>query len=257
MRTFLVLGLLSLYAAPAHAGWYARQVDKTPGQVKADAAEIYYEGGKIRIDQGKNTSVIYDLSNGAISILNHLDKSYMSHTVEDLAKMRDAMVKQLRAQLDQMEPKMRAQIEPRLKEMESGGADDVKPVSSGKKAKVGKFNCEIYTWKTKGGEGEVCLANDVGVNLSEFATHAQKLSSKLKELRLGGGQPGANMAMLEMAKTGFPVRTRSKIELSPGNVVETIAEVDEIRSEKVPPAKFDVPADYKKQQMPQGPMPMK
>lgn len=253
LPAILALALLT-FSAPAHAGWYARQIDQSPGQeTKPDAAEIFYEGGKIRIDQGKNTSVIYDLGSGEMIMINHADKSYMKQTLEELAAMRDKMVKQLRSQLDQMPPNVRAQIEPKLEQMEKGSNEDVKPIATGKKDKVGKYSCDVHRWKSAQGEGEVCLAKDVGVNLDEFATYAKKLSDRMTKLKLGGGQGAGSLAMLEMARSGFPVRTKSTMQLGPGQTVESVSVVEEIKPMKVEKSKFELPAGYTKKDMPEGP----
>jgi hypothetical protein len=244
----LALHLLSPRAADA--GWYARQVDKS----SQEAAEIYYEGGKVRIDQGKNTSVIYNLSIGEIVMINHLDKSYIKQTLEELAEVRNKMIVNLRQQLSQFPAEKRAELSAKIDQMEKGATEDVKPVATGNKDKVGKFSCEVYRWKGNEAEGEVCIAKDVGVSLADFAAHAQKLSEKMKALKLANPQGGGSLAMLDMAKTGFPVRTKSKVTLGPDQTIESSFEVDEIRAMSVPTDKLSIPKGYAVKQMPGIPL---
>jgi hypothetical protein len=247
--------LLSLILAPATAsaaggGWYARQVDKSPGEGRGgQGAEIFYQGGKIRIDQGQDTTVIYDMRSGLMTVLTHREKSYLQQTLEDLAKMRDGMMKQLKAQLPQMPPAVRAQLEPKLKQMEAGVLDENKPKATGKKSKVGTYGCEIYSWSSEGNSGEFCLTRELDAHLKEFAKDTEVLAKKLAELKLGGAQGPGGFTMLEMARSGFPVRTHTKLTFN-NQTIESISEVEEFKPMAIAADKFAIPAGYTKKAMP-------
>src|SRR5207248_2627359 len=117
-----------------------------------------------------SSSVIIDLEAGRLTFLNHKDKKHASITIEEIIKMRDAQIAQIKAQLPSMPPEVKKQMEDQIKLMEGGekSADlDVK--TTGKKDKVNGYDCEVFKWTGSDGGGEACIATKItGVDPSGF-----------------------------------------------------------------------------------------
>jgi hypothetical protein len=230
-------------AASAYAGWTAKQVSKSVGgdaKQVSQKSELLFDRDLFRIDQEDNTSVIMDLSTGKMTMLNHKSKQHASLTLEQMVAMRDQQLAMMKAQLPQMPPEIRKQAEAKLKEIEESAKLAIAPKSTGKKDKVGAYDCTLYTWTAPDGENEACVATSVGVDVSGFAKATAKLAEKLSAV--GAGSP--SFAMLQLGKHGFPVRTKRTIK-NGGQSIDAISEVSEIKEAKLDAAKFQVPPGYK------------
>ena len=246
------LSTFLLAPAAASAGWYARQTERaTPagGTAQEMRSEIYYENGKMRVDQGERSTIIYDLRAGRFTMLSHPDKVYLSQSVEEMMVMREQILVQAKAQLAKLPPEARPAAEAQLKQIEGRQTEAARPKPTGKSAKHGSFACEIYTWTGEEDDGEVCLSQKTGVDLADFTRDTTALSEKL--VRLGGGK-AAGLAMLETARFGFPVYTKRTLKMS-GRDVATESQLLEIKAMKVPADRFDVPKGYSLKTIPNGP----
>lgn len=182
---------------PALAGWHARLSLTSPGQPPA-VSHIYYEAGKVRLERSEG-SLIIDLATGVITTFSHDATAYMQTSIAELAAIRDEMRRQ-----------MPAGGQPALPP-----SDNPIPKASGRSLKVGRFACDVYTWKTARAEGEVCLSRNIGIDLGGFHGDMASFAEKLRQVE--GAQVAS--AIFDLTHGAFPVRSWQKIYLG-GRVLE-------------------------------------
>ncbi len=239
--------LLSAALPSAAEGWRAKQREQVSAQGnKPVVTEISYRDGKLRIDQGQISS-LFDLRSGRLTVLNHQEKSFITDTFEELAKVRDTLITNTRRQLPTLPPELKKDLEAKLKEYER--RDLGLPKATGKKLTVGAFSCEEYRAQSTGNDTTLCVAKDVGVNLADFAKHGTAVAARLHKLRMGGSEGPGGAALFEVAKYGFPVKSSSKVTLS-GQVFTTETELLEITASEVAPSEFEVPKGYQAKKLP-------
>lgn len=209
-----------LAARPAHAGWHARLSLKTDGRPAA-VSDIYYEASKIRLERSEG-SLIIDLRTGAITTFSHEAKAYMVTSVADQAALEAEMRRQMAGHGGPPAPPPPA------------------PIASGRTMSVGRFACEVYTWKTMGSDGELCVGRKVGVDLSAFQHEMATFAATLKET----GTAQVATAIFELACGGFPVRSVQKIH--PGGITVE-KQLVSIENASVPATLFLPPAGYTRQ----------
>jgi len=250
---------LFAFSGSAQAGWYAKQ-EASGGQGKTKmTAEMFYENGALRIDQvlaasNQSTSVIVQMKDGKMTLLNHGQKAFHTMSIDDLVKAQKGMIEGLKAMKDRLPPEEQKKLEAQLKQLEAK-KDPPTPKPTGKKDKVAGFVCDFYTWKTDTSEGEVCLAKKTGIDMKSFAEDAARLGKTLSSF--ANADQGA-MAFLTLADKGFPVRVKQRMKVQPPGApqaiwIESSSEVQELKAMKVPAAKFAVPDGYAEQQIPKMP----
>lgn len=249
-RPLLAFGfaLLSLPAA-SEAGWHARQVSRgdPAGPTAGEASDMFYQDGKLRIDQGKRASMVLHMRTGRLTLIDHEAKRYIDDSVEARLKQQREMLDALKSKRAELPPAQQKRFDEELARIEKG-TPPPKPQPTGKKEKVGPWTCELHTIRSGQMEGEVCLARDVGVKLEEFAKDAKIFAGMMQKL---GGQPPGSQLMLEVAERGFPVRTRQKVRMGPEQPwIEGSSEVEVFEAMQVPASHFEVPAGYERRELP-------
>lgn len=245
-KVLLAAAALSILALPssAHAGFTAKQTSRSTGagQTRTQSATMTFDKDVLRIDQDGDTTVIVEFGTGKFTFLSHPKKQHASITVEEMLAMRDKGIAQMKAQLASLPPEVRKQAEDRIKQLESPApaASRPNPKATGAKDKVNGYECAVYKWSSPEGENEACLATKVGADIKAFGTATVRLSDRLD--KLGGPVPG--MAMLQLAKTGFPVRLKRSTTMAGGPTIETVEEFSELTEKKIDPAQFAIPAGY-------------
>ncbi|MBK6683533.1 MAG: DUF4412 domain-containing protein [Deltaproteobacteria bacterium] len=236
----LAAGLLFI-AGPAHAGWYAKQTH-TSGRGSQDS-EMYYEDHKLRIDNPDKTSVVVELGTGGFTFIDHGKKLVATATLDELIKLRDEMMGQMRAQLKAAPPEVRTQIEKSLDDQDKAMKSDPKMEKTAKTDKVAGISCQIYTWKAPDGDGEACLADKPGVDMGDFRKDATALGKKLAAMGVGRG--ATSVPLLQLADYGFPMKNKRTMSMG-AQTMEMTTEIKELKSQKVGGDKFTIPADYQK-----------
>ncbi|MCB9655681.1 MAG: hypothetical protein H6729_16275 [Deltaproteobacteria bacterium] len=249
MKTLLrvsvaTLALIPLFGSWAFArGWHAVQSHQTTGSKTTQKSELYYARDKLRINTDDNkTSVVVDIDSGKFTFLDHTQKRYASITFEELVALRDRTIAEMKAQLPKMPPAIRQSIEERLKALEDPKAQatpKLKPL--GKRDRIGKFNCERFTWDTTDGSGEACIAKKPGIDITEFVKASTKLSKRLASL--GANSAAGDMAILQLAEYGLPVETRRKMSFG-GSEIETTTTITSLENAEVPETQFAAPKGY-------------
>jgi hypothetical protein len=240
---FAVLIPLMLASPDAHAGWTAKLTSSSGGPKQT--AELFFDNDWFRTDSEKAPSIIIDLGNGKLTILNHAKKKHATVTLDEMVKLRDKNIQELKAQLPKMQPEMRKQLEDQIKLMEGqgpGAKKDLALKDAKKKDNVNGYACNVFTWSASDGDGEACIADKVGgVDPLAFRKSTEKLADKLSVI---SGGP-ATYAILSLGKHGFPVRTKQKVKLG-AQEIEIVSEMSDIHAAKIAAEKFQAPKEYEK-----------
>lgn len=240
-----VVGVLT-FAAPAasYAGWSAKQSHKMGDNGGVQLSEMTYGHHKLRIDNPDKTTIVIDLKSGDFTMIDHDKKQFATVTLEELVKMQNEMLAQMKAQLPNMPEQVRAQVQEQLDKQEKANKADISIKSTGKKDKVAGQACEVFTWEGPEGQVEACMSKKVSVDVSAFRKDAEKLAKKLKASGVGAG--AASMVLLQVADRGFPLRTKRTMKLGP-QAIESTTEVQSMKKDDAPKTKFAAPKTYAKQ----------
>lgn len=154
--------VLLLIASSASAGtvlnWERARTDETNSIV------MKCEGGNARFESngGKAAAiVIYLAKTKTLTVMNPAAKTYVQMDQSTMSAARDrasATKERMKAQLEKAAPEQRAQLEALL-----NAEKDVKPLpewsfkSTGKKLKVGSFDCELFDGSRGETRVELCL----------------------------------------------------------------------------------------------------
>jgi hypothetical protein len=241
--------MLGFFAGPgvARAGWTAKLTSSSDGPKQS--AELFFDNDHFRTDAENAPTLIVELNTGKVTILNPKLKKYASVTLDEMVKLRDQNIAELKKQLPNMPPEMRKQLEDQIKLMEGQGAKakkDLALTDQKKKDKVNGYDCNVYTWSAADGDGEACIAEKIaGVDATEFRKATAKLADKLSAI---SGGP-SSYAMLTLGTHGFPVRTKQKLKLG-DKQLEVVSEMSDIKTTKLDPAKFQPPKEYAQGDLP-------
>jgi hypothetical protein len=255
-RTYL-LALAALAAHTARAGVYVEMVDH---DIKADkstlAQKMYVQNGSGRfVDAEGHATLIKD---GTFYIIDDADKSYVAvdkATMEQLAKKISAAMEQVKEQLAALPPEQRAQME---KMMPGMSGDDkkwtVEVFDTGKSDKVDGRACRVWDVK-RGGEldDQLCVVPYSALPGKEnfqvmFANFAKVFEEMAKSVPMLSGMM-TNEFSAQSKVNGFPVRSRG---YENGKLGDDEQLMKVWREEAVPASMFEIPAGYKRKQMPMG-----
>jgi Domain of unknown function (DUF4412) len=212
-----VLALTALFASRTLAGADVVVTQHIEGGGQSGDQKIRVKDGRARADIGTAVSVIFDRQTGETTTLAHAQRGYLVLTPEAG-----------RAMLEKMQEARGSQEAPKL-------------VATGKKEKVGEYQCEIFTVDV----GTLKLTYWLSKEYPEY----QKF---LDALDVVEGAP------LASASAGVAPRTRElpgmpmkiMMERSGQKVTVTLLSAKE---ESVDPAIFKIPAGYKEQGAPSAP----
>ncbi len=238
----LAAAAVALAPSLARAGWYAKQTHSTHGQPTKQTSELYYEDHKLRID-APDQQMILDLTTGTMVLIDPARKSFATVTLDELLAARDQALDQMKARLSSLPKEVRAQVEQQIKAMEASAKADLDLKRTGRKDTINGFRCEVFSWTGPDGKGEACIASKLPVDTSGFQKDVEVLRSRLNDK--GAGTGAASLALLQLAREGFPVRSRQSMIMGPSEVMST-AELTEIRAMKVPADKLQAPTGYAK-----------
>jgi hypothetical protein len=255
-RTFFT-ALTVLAAQAAGAGVYVEMVDH---DIKADkttlAQKMYVQDGNGRFVDAEGHATL--IKGGTFYIIDDTDKSYVAvdkATLEQLAKKISAAMEQMKEQLAQMPPEQRAQMEQMIPGMSDGGKKwSVEYLDTGKSDKVDERSCRLWDIKREGRlDDQICVVPYAALPGKEnfqavFANFAKIYEEMAKSVPMLSGMM-SNEFSAQAKVNGFPVRSR-------GYENDQLADVEQVmkvwREEAIPASMFEIPAGYKKKQMPIG-----
>jgi hypothetical protein len=184
-------------------------VQKTEGAGQAGDMTIKIKGDKARSDLAQPVSMITDGATGEMITLMHSGKTYLRVSAEQTKAMME--------QLQKLRP----------------GGEPAKLQPTGKKEKVGDYDCEIFTANLGGLIVTYWIAKD-------FPNY-QSVLAQLEKFQSGAISAMGKGAMPELKD--FPgMMIRTEMNMGGKKSVTTLVSAKE---ENVDPAVFKIPAGYK------------
>ncbi|MEQ1861293.1 MAG: DUF4412 domain-containing protein [Chthoniobacteraceae bacterium] len=208
MRSAFILLAL---AVTARADWTITQ--KVEGGMNSGQMVLRIKDDKARLDVSTQISILTDLKTGDSTTLNHTSRIYLRIPASEAAKMRETALG--------------------LKDGAAAGAPTL--ASTGRKEKLGEFECEVFTWAL----GEMKVTDWIAAGYPNFKPVLDVL---------------ARFQNAGLARSAQPLMP--PIESFPGMVVKremnhrgTVTTTTLLSAREAPlDAKlFDLPADYKAQ----------
>ena len=214
---FFSAALFFVAVAAAHADLVI--VQKVESPLQSGNMTIKVKEGKARADIAQQVSTITDGASGETITLMHEQKSYMRMSAE-----------RSKALLQQLQKLQGAQA----------GATTTPPklTPTGRKEKIDKYDCEVFTWSTGPANVTYWIARD-------FPNFAQVNAALEKTQNARINAVGKGMLPNSADFPGMPVKT--EMTVNGQKITTTVVSVTE---EPVEAAAFDVPKDYKEIAMP-------
>lgn len=203
------LGAAALLAATAFLHADLVIVQKVEGGGQNGEQTIKIKGDKARTDLSPAVSMITNGATGEMITLMHSGRTYLKVTPE-----------QMKAMMDQLQ-KFRTGNEP------------AKLVDTGKKEKIGTYDCEIFT----AGAGSLTATYWIAKDYPNYQSVLAQLD-KFQSTTISAMGKGLMPEIKDMP--GMPMKT--EIELNGKKVTTTILSTKE---DNVDPKSFDIPAGYK------------
>lgn len=202
-----VLTLLLAAVAVVHADLVI--VQKVEGGGQSGDQTIKIKGEKARCDLTPQVSMIADGATGETITLMHQGRTFLKVSAE-----------QTKAMLDQLQ-KLRPQLEP------------AKPQPTGRKEKIGEYDCEVFTANL----GLVTVTYWVAKDYPNYQAVLAQLD-KFQSASISAMGKGAMPSIKDFP--GMIMKTET--DLGGKKTVQTLVSAKE---ENVDPAVFNVPAGYK------------
>ena len=209
---FFFAALFFAAAAAAHADLVI--VQKVESPLQSGNMTIKVKDGKARADIAQQVSTITDGASGETITLMHGQKSYMRMSAE-----------RSKALLQQLQKLQGAQP--------GAAATPPKLTPTGRKEKIDKYDCEVFTWSTGPANVTYWIARD-------FPNFAQVNAALEKTQNAGINAVGKGMLPNSADFPGMPVKT--EMSVNGQKITTTVVSVTE---EPVAATEFDVPKDYK------------
>lgn len=257
MKTASLAGSL-LLSAGAVAGVHVENVtrDIQTKAVDGPAQVVLVQDGNIRASHGKDNAVI--IKGSTITILDAGQKTYTEMDKEQMKKMAaqaSAAMTQMQEKLKNMPPEQRAMVEKMMGSHLPGGLNSGTPdvydaKNTGKTDTVEGRKCTVWTL-TRNGKllEEMCVVPFSALPGKEnFEKSFKELAETFAEF--SKGMPGIdNQVQVRANVNGYPVRSRSYDANGKFRGTETV--LTKWVEENVPAAQFEVPAGFKKKELPQ------
>ena len=254
-RTYLIA--MGLVAQAANAGVYVEMVDH---DIKTDKTELaqkmYVQNGLGRFVDGDGRATL--IKDGTLFIIDDAEKSYVAvdkATLDQLAKKVSAAMEQMKEQLAKLPPEQRAQMEQMVPGMSGGdGKWTVEAFDTGKSDKVDGRACRIWDIKRNGElDDQICVVPYSALPGKEnfqviFANFAKVFEEMAKSVPMLAGMM-SNEFDAQAKVNGFPVRSRG---YENGQLGDNEQLMKVWREEAIPASMFEIPAGYKRKQMPMG-----
>jgi len=265
MKKLTFFLFLSFISFDLHAGVVMESTRVEKGSVTPSNETVQAEGEAVRIDSkgpDGNQTVIFRKDKQLMWMIDNDKKVYHEMTKADFEKMgsymNDAMAqaqKEMDAQLAQMPAAQRAQVEammkqnmPKMPQQAVSAPTQYKKIASGEK--IGAWTCDKYDLM----EGQNKVATmwvadwaQLGVTRADFAAFESMADffSKMSGMQQAMGE--AQKEMKEMMAMGLPIK--QSFDVSPGFEQQLV----KLEKKSIDATVFDLPADYKKEAIPDMP----
>lgn len=250
---FAALGIASTAVAGVHIENTTRNI--ATKVVEGAPTVTQLQDGKIRTSRGMEGGMI--IVGTTITILDDKRKQYREMDKESIKKMgakaSDAMAK-MQERMKNMTPEQRAQMEQMMGKHVPGGLNAGKPdvwesKDTGKSETVEGRKCQVWTLSRNGALiEELCVVPFKSLpGTEDFEKAFKEMADAFAEL--AKAMPNADSAVKARTNIqGYPVRTRSYTAEGKYRGEETV--LTKWSVESIPASAFQVPAGYKKAEMP-------
>jgi hypothetical protein len=257
MNKLIISVATLLLATTASAGV---RIETTTRDIKTKVADgaaqvVMVQDGKVRMNSPKDANGMI-LKNSMLYVIDDKAKTYMQMDKSTMKKTADAAggaMKEMQEQLKNMPPDQRAQMEKMMggnvPGMMTGKKDTYEATDTGKGDTAEGRKCRVWNVLKNGKVSEeLCVV--------PFSTLPGKedFEKTFKELAdafegMTNGLPGAGDSIkARKAINGYPVRVRYFDEAGKPRAMETV--LTKWVDEAIPAATFEVPAGYKKKDLP-------
>jgi hypothetical protein len=264
MKTSLFVSA-ALFATSAFAGVH---IENTSRDIKTKAPQgniqtMLVQNGMLRMNHATGAVI---LKGSSLIMIDDKRQQYREMTKEDMKKMADqagAAMKRMQEQMKNMKPEQRAMMEKMMGNKipggmgAMGGADkpDVWEAKNlNKTGNVEGRTCQVWNMSRNG-----ALFEELCVVPYSSLPGKENLDKVFKDMAaafadLGKASPNANETAKAFAQiNGYPVRTRFYEGDGKFRPTETV--LTKWVEESIPASTFEVPAGYKKMEMPTMPPP--
>jgi hypothetical protein len=250
-----LIALAALVTNPALAGVYVETVDHDLKSGKTTLSQkMYVQDGNGRFVDAEGRATL--IKDGTFHIVDDADKSYVAvdkATMEQLAKKISAAMEQMKEQIAQLPPEQRAQME-QMMPGAGGQKWTVDALDTGKTDTVDGRVCRLWDIQRNGElDDQICVVPYSALPGKEnfqpvFANFAKVFEEIAKSVPMLSGMMSNEFSALSKVN-GYPVRTRA---YENGRLGDDEQLMKVWREEPIPASMFEIPAGYKKKQMPMG-----
>lgn len=234
---------LCLFSSAASAGTTLTW-ERSKGSEKPTTLVMKCEGGNARFEgsAAAGRTVIWDAAKKTLAVLKPAEKTYSQLTEAQLLELRErmkAMAEQMRGRLDSLPPAQRAQLEAML-----GAAEETaewKFTATGKKSRVGKWECELYDGERGAVKSQSCMVPWPSAPAKKDELECVKSVSSLFQALSRGLARDSDTAPEDLTKfPGLPVQTTRSM----ADGQQLVSTLKSAEKGKIPPDAFLVPKDY-------------
>jgi hypothetical protein len=253
-----IFAVTLLAATTATAGVRMETVTRDVKTKVADGGPqvMMIQDGKLRIQIPKTSGGMI-LKNSTLYVLDDKKKTYMEmdkETMKKAAEQAGAAMKQMQEQMAKMTPEQRAQMDKMMggkmpPGMMGGKPDTWEAMNTGKTDTSEGRKCAIWTLNKNGKlHEELCVVPFSSLpGKEDFEKTFKEFAESFKGM--ADGLPGAGDSVkARNSINGYPVRTRYFEPGGEERAIETV--VTKWVEESFPAATFEIPAGYKKKEMP-------
>jgi hypothetical protein len=258
MKHAVALAALSLIAGASQAGTVLEMTSRDLTNNTESLAKTYAQDGRMRVETGEAKDTVMIFRDETIYTLDPAQKTYVAldrATMTTLANQINPALKMLQEQMKNMSPEQKAQIERMTGAKLPGSTEEPKHEirKTSRTGKVAGYSC-TYSEVLEGGvlQHEACVVPPADLKGSkELYDVGMKVAALVKDMMASVDAPWLRQMMDRQLENfsdlgGLPVLTRTFDEGKPLHE----SSMKSIRTESIPASQFDIPADYKKRDMP-------
>lgn len=257
MKNAALAGLI-LMAGASHAGTVLEMTSRDLSNNTESLAKTYAQDGRMRVETGEKKDTVVIFRDDTIFTLDPAQKTYLSMdraSMQKLAAQLNPALKMLQEQMKNMTPEQKAQIERMTGAKLPGSSGEAKREirKTSRTGKVANYTC-TYSEVLEDGvlQHEACVVPPGDLKGSkELYDVGMKVAALVKDMMASVDAPWLRQMMDRQLESfndlgGLPVLTRTFDEGKPLHE----STMKSIRAESIPASQFEIPADYKKREMP-------
>ncbi len=228
-------------------------VNSSDGGVETGKTQI--ADGRVAVSSAGGGHVIFDTNNQQFITLNPADKSYMvmdQAQIQKIVDMQQQVMAQMESQLAALPASQRAQMKKMMSSMMPKVGGEAKPRSyerSGESKQIAGYDCEVievYSGDRKASQQCVTSADELDFPEQDYAT-IQAMMSFVQDLSKSFGQISDEILDFgEPGKGEFPVEFIHYGKMSGTST----GQLKSVTFDDIDPSLFEIPAGYKKMEMP-------